>query len=157
MRLLGLSAVFMTTSAWQGLVLLALGRERLTVRYNLMALVLGLCLHALLISLLGAAGAALGSIAIGMFTTAAGLIEVHRVAGLRLDGGRIARLGATWATATAAFVGTSALGGGWALATLAGIAVYLLAVVATRIADPRVLVSAFAGRGAQLDTAGGVG
>jgi O-antigen/teichoic acid export membrane protein len=137
LRLLGVSAVLMTFSAWEGIVLLALGRERLTVRYNLMALGLGLIVHGCLIAWLGAPGAALGSITIGLFTSVAGAVAVYRVAHLGLDVGRAARLLAACGVAASAFALLRLAGLTVVPDAVVAVAVYLVAVLATGLVDPR--------------------
>jgi O-antigen/teichoic acid export membrane protein len=121
-------------------VLLSVGEQRRTVRYNTVALISSVPLHLPLIHWWGPSGAALGSVLIGLVTAAWALHLVRRVAHAALDRGRLARvLGANAILAAVAGAGYAGGLAPWLAAALA-VSAYLPALVALR-AVPRDLTT----------------
>jgi O-antigen/teichoic acid export membrane protein len=114
--------VLLCLSAWHSIVLLASGHQRVTMLYNLAALVVGVLLHAALIPSLGPSGAAMGTVGVGGFTVACGVVMAHRLLDVSVDAGRLARV----LTAGAALAAATALVGVATSSPLAGMAVGLV-------------------------------
>ncbi len=140
MQLLASGLVVISLSAWFAIVLLAVGKQHLIVRYTAAMLGLAVLIQPILISWQGATGAALGVAVVGLLTAAwAGRI-VRRVTDATLDGSRLARV-----VAASAVLGVVALGlygadvNVW-IAGACGAVVYLPALLLFGVA-PRDLTS----------------
>ncbi len=140
MRLLAVGLVMMTFCAWYATVLLAVGKEQLILRYNTIMLCVGLCAHVLLISLLGATGAALGTILVGAVTACWAWTLVRRFTHVSIHRTRVLRVVA--ASGVIALIASSLLfvGVGVWIAVGIGALAYLPALMFLRVA-PRDLVS----------------
>lgn len=82
---LGGALVFMTMSTWQGFTLLAGGRQRITLAYDVAGLLLNVVLNAALITQLGFIGAALATLCTSVFISGASSLAVSRMLGVRLN------------------------------------------------------------------------
>jgi len=83
----------MSLCAWQAIVLLAAGRQRVTLAYNCGALVLGALIHLALIPTFGYMGAAVGTLGTTAATAVVAGMVAGRLLGTSLDRGRLVRLG----------------------------------------------------------------
>jgi O-antigen/teichoic acid export membrane protein len=135
MQLLGVSTVLMALSAWQSLVLLSVGRQGLTARYNLAALGIGAACHAALIARYGTIGAALGTLVVGGVTAGTATVLVHRVAHVSLDVRRLALVAAANAIGTALGFGAWASGAGAWLGVAVGLSGYAAALWLLGVVD----------------------
>lgn len=154
MRLLGLGLVSMTFTAWYATMLLAVNRQQLILRINTVMLVVGLAMHAVLISLFGPSGAATGVVLVGLITGTAAGVLVKRLTHVTLDLGRLARV--TLAAACIALVGGGAALVGldpW-LGAFLGAAAYLPALHALDV-SPRRLVAVLTEKRAAASESGG--
>lgn len=124
LRILSIAMVLLTLTAWEAIVLLAAGYQRVTVRYNALALVLGIVLHGILIPFLGAAGAALGTVGIAAFTAAWSTTLSRRLAGARLDGRRLARVVVANVPVAAILLALPRIGVTWWESILVAVGVY---------------------------------
>ena len=134
LRILSIAVVLLTLTAWEAVVLLAAGYQRVTVRYNLAALGLGIVLHGALIPHLGPAGAALGTVGIALFTAVWSTALSGRLAGAHVEVAPSSR-GCVIANAPVAAVLLllPVLGLAWWAAILIAIAVYPLCLRATGV------------------------
>jgi O-antigen/teichoic acid export membrane protein len=101
LRLLALALVLMSVSAWQAFVLLAGGRQRVTLVYDGVALAFAGLLGVLLVPSLGATGAAIATLAGSLVVAAWSTIASGRLLGATLDLQGLARVGAASAGLTA--------------------------------------------------------
>jgi O-antigen/teichoic acid export membrane protein len=124
LRILAVAMVLLTLTAWEAVVLLAAGYQRVTVRCNAVALGFGVVLHGVLIPFLGPAGAALGTVGISALTVAWLTTLSRRLAGARVDVARVARVVAANAPIAAVLLLLPAVGVAWWIAVLVGVAVY---------------------------------
>jgi O-antigen/teichoic acid export membrane protein len=92
LQVLGVALVLMTLNAWQGFVLLAGGRQRVTLAYNLWALGINALLNFGLVWLVGYMGAAFTAVATAAFVTACSTAAISRLLSATLDLGRLARV-----------------------------------------------------------------
>ncbi|MGH2704375.1 MAG: oligosaccharide flippase family protein [Actinomycetota bacterium] len=97
LRLLSVALVLMSVSAWQSFVLLAGGRQRVALVYDGVALAFTGLLGVLLVPSLGAAGAAIATLAGSLVVAAWSTIASSRLLGATLDGQGLARVGAAGA------------------------------------------------------------
>lgn len=142
LRLLSVALVLMVLNAWQSLVLLSGGHQRVTLRYNLAALVFSLVTCLVLVRAVGLVGAAIATVATGLLVLGASTWAVRRHMASTLDasglavvvGAGLAALGATWAL--------DAVGLPWPLSVVGGLATY--AVVLVRLGILRSLREALA-------------
>lgn len=110
MRVLAVALVMMSLCAWQAIVLLAAGRQRVTLAYNCGALVLGAVIHLALIPTFGYMGAAVGTLGTTAATALVAGVVAGRLLGTSLDRGRLARLGLAHVLALAVFGAATAAG-----------------------------------------------
>jgi O-antigen/teichoic acid export membrane protein len=129
LQVLGVAVVLMTVNAWQSLVLLAGGHQRVTLRYNLAALALSLVLCLVLVHAVGLVGAALAAVATGLFVLWASTRAVRRHMGATLDAGTLGRVVAVAAGATAVLWALDRAGVPWPLATISGLTAYGLGLL----------------------------
>jgi O-antigen/teichoic acid export membrane protein len=115
----------MSVCAWQAFVLLSVGAQRLTVRYNTVMLVVSIPVHVLFISWQGPVGAALGSVLIGTVTAAWAAQLIRRVADVRPSWPRIRRVVAANAVCGGTALCGLLLGVPWWLAAVLAVAVYM--------------------------------
>jgi O-antigen/teichoic acid export membrane protein len=89
---LSVALVVMTVNAWQSLVLLSGGHQRVVLRYNLAALGVALVLCATLVHLVGTVGAAISALITGLFVLWASTRAVRRRMDAILDGRRLGQV-----------------------------------------------------------------
>ncbi|WP_404392251.1 oligosaccharide flippase family protein [Humibacillus xanthopallidus] len=124
LQVLGVAVVLMTVNAWQSLVLLSGGHQRVTLRYNLAALALSLVLCLVLVHAVGLVGAALAAVATGLFVLWASTRAVRHHMDAHLDVLVVGRIIAVAAVATALLWVLDSLRVPWPLAVLAALAAY---------------------------------
>jgi len=144
LKILSVALVFMTFNAWQGFVLLAGGRQRVTLAYDAVALVLNVVLNLLLIRVIGFVGAAFAALLTGAFIGIVGTVAVSRLLSSTLDIARIRSVLLANALLAVSLAGLLLSGMHWlgaiALASLAyPVWLFLFSVVTT--ADLRLLRS----------------
>jgi O-antigen/teichoic acid export membrane protein len=102
MQLLSVTLVVMTLNAWQAFVLLAGGRQKITLFYNLGALAVSAIACSLLVDAYGMIGAAVATLCTGVFVLLCSTVALRRYFDLHLAVVPIARIlaaaGAVWAT-----------------------------------------------------------
>ncbi len=128
LRILAAALVTMTVSGWQSLVLLAGGRQRITLAYNAGALVLaaGLCL--VMVRELGLVGAALSALVTSLLVLVASVTAVWRCLGATLDPRRLVRVLVAAAGTAAVLLGLQALSTPWVLLVVAAAVLYAAAL-----------------------------
>ncbi|QTE29269.1 oligosaccharide flippase family protein [Pengzhenrongella sicca] len=115
LAVLSVALVVMTVNAWQSLVLLAGGYQRVVLRYNLVALAIAVVSCTAAVRVAGVVGAAASALGTGVLVLAFSTRAVRRRMQASLDAGRIGRI-TTAAAATAAVVAAlSAAGAPWLL------------------------------------------
>jgi O-antigen/teichoic acid export membrane protein len=92
LELLAIAVVLMIFNAWQGFVLLAAGRQRVTLAYNSVGLVINVILNVILISTAGFIGAAVAALLTSIFITVASGLAGARLVGATLDRVRLPRV-----------------------------------------------------------------
>ncbi|MCZ7527866.1 MAG: oligosaccharide flippase family protein [Acidimicrobiia bacterium] len=140
MRLLGFGLVVMSLSAWYAIVLLAVGQQHLIVRYTAAMLGVAAVVHPVLIAWLGATGAALGVLAVGLLTAAWAGRLVRRMTDARVDVSRVARVVGAGAAIGVVAVGLDVAGVGVWPAAACGALVYVPTLFLLGVA-PRDLAS----------------
>ena len=116
--------VLLTLTAWEGMVLLAVGHQRVIVQCNTAALGFGLVLLAALVPSLGPAGAALGTTGISAFALVWLTTQSRRLGGARVDVTRIVRVLLANAPLGATLLVLSIVGVAWWAAVLVAVAEY---------------------------------
>ena len=123
MRVLSIALVFMALSAWNGFVLLAANRQRLTIRYGAAALVVSLVTCAVLLPTVGYMGGAIAAVVANVVSTVWSLGLLRRQVGVVVSPQRVLRVVGANAAMGGAAAGLVAVGvpwwaaGGLALAT----------------------------------------
>ena len=142
LRILAAALVTMTVSGWHSLVLLAGGRQRITLIYNTGALVLaaGLCFW--LVGELGLVGAALSALATSIVVLVVSAAAVRRCLGATLDLRRLAYVLLAAGGTAMALAGLQAVSTPWVLLVLAAAVLY--AVALRSFGFPRSIREAFA-------------
>lgn len=102
LQLLSVALVLMTLNAWQAFVLLAGGRQKVTLYYNLGALAVSAIACSLLVVAYGMIGAAVATLCTGVFVLLCSTFALRRYLDLHLAPASVARIlaaaGAMWAT-----------------------------------------------------------
>jgi O-antigen/teichoic acid export membrane protein len=147
LRILGLSSVLMAVCAWQALVLLSVGRQNLTARYNLAALGFGVVIHIALIDAFGIMGAAFGTLTVACGTAVVSTILVKRVTGLGVESRRLMLVVGATAVGAVVVIGLFAAGAGYWASALAGVCAYLGMLLLFGLLSPRALVLRLRERG----------
>ena len=124
LRILAVAMVLLTMTAWEGMVLLAVGHQQVIVRCNTAALGFGLVLLAALVPSFGPAGAALGTVGISAFALVWLTTQSRRLGGARVDVTRIVRVLLANAPIAATLWLLPAAGFAWWAAVLVAVAVY---------------------------------
>lgn len=132
LRLLAIALVMMILAAWQGLTLLAAGRQPLTTIYNAAGLGVNVALNLVLIPRLGYAGAAWAALATSAFVWACSWICVRRLAAVQGVAGRILPIVAANLVLAIAVGALLALGASWWLAALVSSLLYPLVLLGAR-------------------------
>lgn len=142
LRLLAVALVLMTINGWQSFVLLAGGRQKVTLHYNLAALVLAAVFCVVFITWLGMIGAAIATMATAVFVLVVSTGAVARDMRARLAPAPLLRILAAAAGLVATLAAATAAGVPWAaLIPLALVAypVWLLALRVVRLDQLRAL------------------
>ncbi len=129
LQVLSIALVVMAVNAWQSLVLLSGGYQRLILRYNLAALAFALVLCGVLVSIIGVVGAAISALATALFVLVASTVAVHGRMAVSLDPAWIARALLVALVTLAVVAVLTSLGVPWILAGLLAVAAHLLAAV----------------------------
>lgn len=145
MRVLGSSLLVISFCAWFAIVLLAVGQERLIVRYTAAMLAFGVVIQPIVIVWLGATGAALGVTIVGLLTAVWAGRLVRRHADATLDLSRLARILLAGGVLALAILGLHRLGLDVWIAAAVGAVAYVAALVLFGVA-PRHLTSVLAER-----------
>ena len=142
LAVLSVALVAMTVNAWQSLVLLAGGHQRVVLRYNLVALGVAVVLCGVLVHGVGPVGAAVSVLATGVFVLGASTRAVRARMGATLDGRRVGSVGLA-ALAAAAVAGALTVAGvPWLVVVVAAALPY--AAVLGRFRFHRTIREAFA-------------
>ncbi|MEO7446793.1 MAG: oligosaccharide flippase family protein [Humibacillus sp.] len=131
LTVLGLAVVLMTVNAWQSLVLLAGGHQRVTLRYNLVALALSLALCLVLVPAVGLVGAAVAAVVTGVFVLWASTRAVRRHMDVTLEPTRIVRLVTLAAVCTAVLWALDVVGVVWPVAVVLALTAYAAGLLRT--------------------------
>ena len=126
MRVLSVALVFMAISAWNGFVLLAGNRQRMTIRYGAAALVVSIVTCAVLLPTIGYMGGAIAALAANIVSTVWSLTLLKNELDLRLSVQRVLRVVGANAAMGGAAVVLIALGVPWWGACMVGLASYPL-------------------------------
>ncbi|MCU1537242.1 MAG: flippase [Humibacillus sp.] len=129
LTVLGLAVVLMTVNAWQSLVLLAGGHQRVTLRYNLVALALSLALCVALVPAVGLVGAAVAAVVTGLFVLWASTRAVRSHMDASPDTGRLLRLVALAAGCTALLWALDTARVPWPVAVLIALSAYAVGLL----------------------------
>jgi O-antigen/teichoic acid export membrane protein len=124
MRVLSLALVFMALSAWNGFVLLAANKQRLTIRYGAAALLVSLVACLVLLPLVGFMGAVIAAVIANVVSATWSMTLLRRHLGVLPSPTRVLRvIGANVAMGAVA-TGLIAVGTPWWAACVAALAVY---------------------------------
>ncbi len=138
LELLSVAMVLSVVAVWQAMVLLVTGHQRVTLRYNLTALLVTLVLCVALVGRFGLIGAGVAAVGTAVFVVLMSTVAVRRYLDVRLDTARLARVGAAGAVALAATGALSWAHGRhllvvpWPLLLTAALAGYVLALLSMR-------------------------
>lgn len=137
LRLLSVALIFMALSAWNGFVLLAADRQRMSLVYGVAAFVVSFVLCLVLIPTVGFMGGAIAAVAANVMSATWSTVLVHRHAHVSTDPGRILRvvLGAALLAGIAA--GLRVAGVVWWAACSVGLASYPFWLSALGLISPR--------------------
>ncbi|WP_089155522.1 flippase [Micromonospora sp. NBS 11-29] len=136
--LLSVAMVLSVVAVWQAMVLLVSGHQRVTLRYNLAAVLVTVVLCVALVGRFGLAGAGAAAVGTAAFVVAASTVAVRRHSDVRLDAGRLTRVAAAGA-ASVAVTGALAwadhhglLAAPWPLLLATALVAYVLALLGVR-------------------------
>lgn len=136
LKILAIALVLMIFNAWQSFVLLAAGRQRVTLAYDAAALGLNVLLNLMLIVWLGFVGAALAALLTSVFIAVVGTFAVTRLLSATLQGSRLGSIVLANVLLASSLVALGVAGVPWlptvALASLA----YPLWLLAFRVVTP---------------------
>lgn len=120
LQVLAFALVFMTVNAWQSLVLLSGGHQRVTLIYNTVTLVPAVIGCVVLVHAIGMVGAAVAALVTSVFVFVVSTVAVRRTMGATLESRGLARMLAAIALAGLTVGGLATLGvPWWAAAVLA--------------------------------------
>lgn len=142
LRILSAALVLMVLSFWMSYVLLAAELQRITLAYDVAALVTAVSLCALLIPSHGGAGAAVAIGGACLLTVVWAVVAASKGADATLDPGRLGRVALSAAVMAGTVVVGQAIGLPSGVAVVASCAVYAVAIVRTGIADLNALRAA---------------
>lgn len=140
LRLLGLGLVVGSLCAWYATVLLAVGKQRLILRLNATMLLVAVGVQLIFVPWLGATGAALGAVLVGLLTACGGWLLVRRITEVTVNGSRVLRVAAASGVIALVAGGLHFAGVGLWAATGLGALAYVPALFVLRVA-PRDLLS----------------
>jgi O-antigen/teichoic acid export membrane protein len=138
LELLSVAMVLSVVAVWQAMVLLVSGHQRVTLRYNVTALLVTLVLCVALVGRFGLVGAGVAAVGTAAFVVVVSTVAVRRYLDVRLDAGRLARVvaaGAATVAATGALAwahGRHLLAVPWPLLLTVALVGYVLAMLAVR-------------------------
>lgn len=135
LRLLGIALVLMILSAWQGFALLAAGRQRVTVAYDVVGLALNLTLNFVLIPRFGYVGAAIAALGTAAFVNVAASLLTWRLLPVHRGGPRLVPLVATNGLFAVLLVAAAIAGAPWWASLLASSAAYPLLLIACGVTN----------------------
>jgi O-antigen/teichoic acid export membrane protein len=125
LQILAVALVLMTVNAWQSLVLLSGGLQRVTLRYNIIALVIALVLCVGCVAALGMMGAALATLGTAVYVLYASTSAVRKGLQARLDPFRLVRIMIAAALTAGVLLGLDALGVPWPVLGVAAVLTYV--------------------------------
>lgn len=126
MRVLSIALVFMALSAWNGFVLLAGNRQRMTIRYGAAAMLISLVSCAILLPTIGYMGGAIAAVIANVVSAVWSLRLLHRHLGVAVSPRRILRVVSANAALGGIAAGLIAAGVPWWAAGGASLATYPL-------------------------------
>ena len=141
LRILAVALVLMTVNAWNSFVLLAGGRQRVTLAYDAAALVLNLLINVALVTWFGVVGAAWAVLATNAFVAVVSTAATRGL-GVTLDWGRMARLLAAGAVLAATLAALQGAGVAWWAAAGFALATYPVCLQVLGLYDVRELRAA---------------
>ncbi|HLQ62330.1 MAG TPA: polysaccharide biosynthesis C-terminal domain-containing protein, partial [Candidatus Acidoferrales bacterium] len=136
LALLAVSMVLMVFSAWQSLVLLVGGLQRVALAYNLASLAVNAVLNVVLILRFGYLGASAAAVASSVFMAALSVAAPARLMGVWPDPRRLLRVLAAGALLAASVALLLWLGLPWPAALAAAAVLYPAWLLACRVATP---------------------
>jgi O-antigen/teichoic acid export membrane protein len=125
--------IFMALSSWQGFALLAGGRQRVTLAYDAVGLLVNATLNIWLIRWLGYLGAALAVLATSGFVALCAGLAAHRLLHVRMTASMLASLFTANSGLAAVMWLTTSLGMVWWMAVALGAASYPLLLLLCRV------------------------
>jgi O-antigen/teichoic acid export membrane protein len=128
LSVLSVALVVMTVNAWQSLVLLSGGHQRVVLRYNLIALGLAVVLCAVLVHFVGTVGAAVSALVIGIFVLWASTRAVRLRMHATLDGRRLGQVAVASLVTAAVVAALTAAHLPWPLTAIAATVPYAAAL-----------------------------
>jgi O-antigen/teichoic acid export membrane protein len=146
LRILALALVLMTVNGWQSFVLLAGGRQGVTLRYNVVALAIAAILGLGLIPGLGMVGAACAALGTAVFVLVASTRAVSRHLDVRLDAGPLVRIIGAAAGLCGALAAADLVGAPWPALLPLALVLYPVLLVGVGILRPSVLAELWAAR-----------
>lgn len=150
-RVLSACLVLMTINAWQSFVLLAGGRQGVTLAYDAPALALNVVLDLLLIPVLAYNGPGYATLISSVLVTVCSTLAVVRLLGARLDHRRLWRVVQGNAAFAVALAGQLVLGVPWPAAVALSLVLYPLVLQARGVFSLRAVQQLLAaGGGAEL-------
>jgi O-antigen/teichoic acid export membrane protein len=153
LRILSFALVLMTLNGWQALVLLAAGRQKVALAYNLAALAVAAVAAVSLVSWLGMRGAALASLTTAVFVLCCSTVAVGRLLHARLELSSLARLLAAAGALSLTLVGLDHLGVPWLALIALTFVIYPVWLLAFGVVKPSVLRQLRHPEGAVVDLA----
>jgi O-antigen/teichoic acid export membrane protein len=153
LRILALALVLMTVNGWQSFVLLAGGRQGVTLRYNIVALAIAAILGIALIPGLGMVGAACAAMGTAVFVLVASTRAVSRNLDVRLDGGPLVRIIGAAAGLCGALAAADLVGAPWPTLFPIALVLYPALLVGAGVVRPSRLADLWAARGHHEDEA----
>jgi O-antigen/teichoic acid export membrane protein len=154
LRILALALVLMTVNGWQSFVLLAGGRQGVTLRYNVVALVIAAILGLGLIPGLGMVGAASAALGTAVFVLFASTRAVSRHLDVHLDSRPLVRIIGAAAGLCGALAAADLVSAPWPTLVPLALVLYPVLLVALGVVRPARLVALWAARG-HTDDGGG--
>jgi O-antigen/teichoic acid export membrane protein len=146
LRILALALVLMTVNGWQSFVLLAGGRQGVTLRYNIVALAIAAILGVGLIPGLGMVGAACAALGTAVFVLFASTRAVTRHLDVRLDSGPLVRIIGAAAGLCGALAAADLVGAPWPALLPLALVLYPILLVGLGVVRPSQLLELWAAR-----------
>ncbi|HET8568500.1 MAG TPA: flippase [Candidatus Limnocylindria bacterium] len=143
LRILAVALVFMIVSAWQGFVLLAAGRQRVTLAYDAIGLGVNVALNVVLIVRFGHLGAASAALVTAVVVNLCSLASARWLVGVSMDPRRTARILGANALLGLVLIAVSAAGASVVVAAAVGAVAYpsvLFAAGVVRLGELKLLL-----------------